>query len=150
MNKIIYDEKKEQDIIYGECNKAGFLIPEFSEWFLKEYNSYQVKDSLFVESYDTKFDSIYVFLGTWCEDSQREVPRFIKIMENPYFEDISIRFFCIDGDKKTDIIDAESFYLQLVPTFIFYHNGEELCRIVETPRIGLEEDIMDLVWRMQK
>ena len=148
-NRIIFDEKKNQDILFGECDKKAFLIPKFSEWYNAEYSNYKVNDSVYEASYKTKFDSIYVFLGTWCEDSRREIPRFIKIVENLYFKDVKLRFFCIDGNKKCDIIDPEDYYVQFVPTIIFYYRGEELCRVIETPRTGsLEGDILDLLSRI--
>ncbi|MDR2010802.1 MAG: hypothetical protein LBQ22_10005 [Bacteroidales bacterium] len=149
VNRIVFDENKGQDVLYGECDRNGFVMPEFAEWFDEEYNSYNVNDEVFIPGYDVKFDSIYVFLGTWCSDSHREVPRFVKIMDHPYFAGINVKYFCLDGDKTTDIINTEDFYLQFVPTFIFYYRGEELCRIIEEPRESLEEDIMDLLDRIQ-
>ena len=35
--------------------------------------------------------------------------------------------------------------IELVPTFIFYRNGEELGRIVETPEDTLEKDLAEIV-----
>jgi len=149
VNKIVYDDLKEENIIYGECNKEGFLMQGFSDWFNEEYENYKVNEEVFDPGYSIKFDSIYVFLGTWCDDSHREVPRFVKIMDNKYFAGTPVKYFCLDGDKATDIIDTEEFYLQYIPTFIFYYRGEELCRIIEYPKDSLEEDIMDLLGRIQ-
>jgi len=151
INRNFFDEKLGKNLLYGECNKDGFLLADFAEWFDKEYNSYKVNDTVFAENYETTFDSIKVFLGTWCEDSQREVPRFIKIMETfPFFKDIKIRYFCVDKEKLCDVINPADYYVDFVPTFIFYKRGEELCRIIETPRVTLENDIKDLLWRIQK
>ena len=151
MSRTISDDKSGKSIMYGECNKDSFLRADFAEWFNKEYNSYKVNDTVFAENYETTFDSIKVFLGSWCEDSQREVPRFIKIMETfPFFYNVEIRYFCVDRAKKCDVINPEDYYVDLVPTFIFYKRGEELCRIIETPRVTLENDIKDLLWRIQK
>ena len=150
LNRSIYDENKEEQILFGEVTKDAFKQTEFAEWFNREYNEYTVSDTVFNESYEVTFDSIFVFLGTWCEDSQREVPRFIKIMEKfSFFKNIPIRYFCVDGNKYCDVINCEDYYVQLVPTFIFYKRGEELCRIVESPRISLEVDILDLLERLQ-
>jgi hypothetical protein len=149
VNRLVFDEAKDQDILYGECDRNGFVMPEFADWFNEEYNSYAVNDEVFVPGHDIKFDSIYVFLGTWCEDSHREVPRFVKIMDHQYFSGIDIKYFCLDGNKAADVIDTEKYYLQFIPTFIFYYRGEELCRIIEQSRESLEEDIMDLLYRIQ-
>lgn len=149
VNRIIFDEGKGEDILYGECDREGFIMPEFAYWFDEEYNSYNVNDEVFVPGYDVKFDSIYVFLGSWCDDSHREVPRFCKIMDHPYFSGTEVKYFCVDGNKANDVINTEDYYLQFVPTFIFYYRGEELCRIIEQPKDSLEEDIMDLLYRIQ-
>jgi hypothetical protein len=148
-NRVIYDSIKAENILYGECNREGFLNGDFEKWFTPEYNAFVVNEKVFNPDYRVQFDSIYVLLATWCSDSQREVPRFCKIMDTEYFKGTNVKYFCFDGNKKNDVIDSEAFYLQYVPTIIFYYHGDELCRIVETPRISLEEDIMDLLSRIQ-
>lgn len=149
INKTVYDEVKDQEILIGECNQEGFRSPGFNEWFDTEYASYEVNDVQFNPDYKIPFDSVYVFLGTWCSDSQREVPRFCKIIDNEYFAGTYVRYFALDGNKQTDAIDTKEFYVDYVPTFIFYYKGNELCRIIEAPKLSLEEDIMDLLSRIQ-
>lgn len=149
LDRVVYDELKSQDILFGECDVNGFRSGGFDKWFSPEYDSYMVQDQFFTEGYNIPFDSVYVFLGTWCSDSQREVPRFCKIMDHQYFAGTKVKFFALNGDKKTDVLDTEEFYIQFVPTFIFYYRGDELCRIIETPKESLEEDVMDLLFRIQ-
>lgn len=149
INNTIYDDSKSQTILIGECNIEGFRLNEFATWFDKEYEDYSVNESVFAETYSLKFDSIYVVLGTWCSDSQREVPHFCKIMNHEYFKGTLVRYFAVDGQKHTDAIDTEEFYIQFVPTMIFYYGGNELCRIVENPSLSLEKDIMDLLSKIQ-
>lgn len=149
LNRVVYDERKSQNVLFGECDIDGFKLDEFNTWFEEGYNSYEVKETYFSKDFSVRFDSVYVFLGTWCSDSQREVPRFCKIMDSEYFIGTYVKYFALDGNKKTDVIDAERFYIQFVPTFVFYYHGKELCRIIETPVLSLEEDIMDLLSRIQ-
>lgn len=149
LNKTMYDEIKSEEILYGECNPDGFKSGDFAFWFDTVYANYEVNETHFIPGYEVQFDSIYVFLGTWCSDSQREVPRFCKIMDHDYFKGTYVRYFALDGNKKSDAIDTKEFYIDYVPTFIFYYNGNELCRIIETPKLSLEEDIMDLLSRIQ-
>jgi len=149
LNQTIFDEGKNQEILIGECNVDGFTQGEFASWYTMKYENYEVEDIHFNPNYTTKFDSIYVFLGSWCSDTQRELPRFCKIMDHKYFQGTYVRYFAFDGKKQNDIIDNEEYYVQFLPTFVFYYNGNELCRIIETPRDSLEEDIMDLLDRIQ-
>lgn len=148
-NNIIYDELKSQNILYGQCTPEILRTGEFQTWFIPEYESYIVNNKLFEEAFVQKFDSIYVISATWCGDTKRELPRFIKIMDQDYFQGINIKYFFVDGNKKSNLIDTEALYIQFVPTFIFYFKGNELCRIVEEPVKSLEEDIMDLLLRIQ-
>ncbi|HOZ30036.1 MAG TPA: hypothetical protein PLL66_03885, partial [Bacteroidales bacterium] len=116
LNRVIHDDIKSQDILFGECDTNGFKLDEFSTWFLEGYNSYEVQESYFNRDFSIQFDSIYVFLGTWCSDSQREIPRFCKIMDHEYFQGTNVRYFALDGMKKSDVIDTDQFYIQFVPT----------------------------------
>jgi len=150
LNRLVYDEVKSQEILYGECDIEGFKLDDFNTWFLETYNSYEVKESYFNEEFSVKFDSIYVFLATWCSDSRREVPAFCKIVENEYFSNTIIRFFALDAFKETDVLDTQLFLIEFVPTFIFYHNGAEVFRIIETPELSLEEDIVKFLKTIQK
>jgi thiol-disulfide isomerase/thioredoxin len=148
-SNIVFDEIKNQEIIYGICTPSDFRENGFENWFVEEYNNYIVNEEVFVPGYEVKFDSIYVLLASWCGDSRREVPRFCKIMDHPYFEGTNVKYFGFDASKQNNIVFAEDLYLQFVPTFIFYYKGNELCRIVEEPKDSLEEDIMDLLSRIQ-
>ena len=149
LNRTIHDEKTGNDILYGYCTREA-LESNGDGWFKAEYDSYTVKTETFNFELPEKFDSVQVFMGTWCDDSRREVPRFCKIFDLEYFKGIPITFICMDSNKTVDVVDVEEFYVQFAPTIIFYKKGEELCRIIEQPRTeSLESDIMDLMERMQ-
>jgi hypothetical protein len=149
VNKVVFDELKSEDILLGEINTEGLKSGAFEVWFDKEYSEYNVNDVHFNPAYVIPFDSVYVFLGTWCSDSQREVPRFCKIMDHEYFKGTFVKYFALDGNKTCPAIDTKEYYVDYVPTFVFYYKGNELCRIIETPKLSLEEDIMDLLSRIQ-
>ena len=149
LNRVIYDERKSQDILYGECDIDGFRSEVSANWFEDAYETYKVRDSLFNEDFAVKFDSVYVFLATWCSDSKREIPAFCKIMASKFFSQTAVRYLALDSYKKTDIIDPEKYAIEYVPTFIFYHNGAEVFRIIEAPELSLEEDIQKYLLGIQ-
>ncbi len=88
---------------------------------------------------------IIVFLGTWCSDSEREVPRFLKIMEQTKNSHISFKLFGLDRSKRDPDGLAEKHQIEYVPTFIVLHNNEEIGRIVEAPMVGLEQDLAEII-----
>jgi hypothetical protein len=53
-----------------------------NSWVIENYNAHHLNEAL-VSQIDSLFYDIEVtiYMGTWCEDSQREVPRFFKIID---------------------------------------------------------------------
>jgi hypothetical protein len=142
-NRIIFDPKAEEDIIYGYCNREGIASGQFSSWFEPEYESYTVDDSIML-SINTDFlisCNIIVVLGTWCSDSQREIPRLLKILDFVQFPEDNLKLICIDRSKNAEGTEVTDLDIQLVPTIIFYQGDTELGRIIESPEVSLESDI---------
>lgn len=89
---------------------------------------------------------VEVFLGTWCGDSRREVPRLWKAIDEaggsvPF----QIHYIGVDHDKKEPagaLADNDVHYL---PTFIVRRGGHEVGRIVETSPNGIEHDLLALL-----
>jgi uncharacterized protein YcsI (UPF0317 family) len=51
----------------------------------------------------------------------------------------------VDKDKKTPTGSAKENDITNVPTFIFYRDGKEINRIVESPVAFLEDDILAIL-----
>ncbi len=83
---------------------------------------------------------IQIFLGSWCKDTKRELPRFLSALHranNPAFH---VRYFGLDRSKKDSAGVAQANHIERIPTFIFYRDEQELGRIVEQPAELLEMD----------
>ena len=87
---------------------------------------------------------VLVFLGTWCSDSRREVPRFLKIADSSGIPADSIRFYGLDRTKKSQDGLTDRYRIDKVPTFIFLKKGEEIGRITEAPVATLEGDMLSI------
>lgn len=147
MNRIIFDPGSEEDILYGYCNREGFVIGPSTSWFEPEYQSYLVDDSTLF-SIDPELiltTNITVVLGTWCSDSQREIPRLYKILDYLHYPETNLRMICIDRTKNAEGIDVASLDIQLVPTIIFYSSDTETGRIIESPEVSLEHDMVRIL-----
>jgi len=89
---------------------------------------------------------VTVFLGTWCSDSRREVPRLWKALDLVGGEvPFQVRYVGVDRQKKEPAGEAASAEIRFVPTFIVSRDGHELGRIVEQPPHGLESDLLALL-----
>lgn len=129
--------------------------PSFSDWYNTEYDSYEV-DAVFKEHKREfkrlfKNRSVQIFMGTWCGDSKREVPRFMKIMD---FLDIPKNKIQLIGvNRKKEAFEGYELgkRIKRVPTFIFYQHEfadrtpTEIGRIVEYPVESLEKDMLKIL-----
>lgn len=147
INKIVFDENANQYIFLGYCNIESFKLSPMSPWFLLEYDDYTVD----VETLKTIKSAIIpeleisIIMGTWCSDSKREVPRFIKITDSLNLESNQLLIICVDRNKEAGKIPVERMGIELVPTFIFYYEGKEIGRIIESPKETLEKDMLNII-----
>ena len=135
-----------QKLLVGQISKEALSQQTYKAWYIPNYNSYTINTTVVNEFKDQLKDyQILVFLGTWCGDSKREVPRFMKILDTANFSSKNIKIIALDSrkDRYKKSPNGEEWGLQIlrVPTFIFYKNGREQHRIIETPNKSLEEDI---------
>lgn len=147
INQVIVDPNIEEEILYGYCDRKGLTSGQFSSWFEPEYQSYVVNDSLiFGMNPDLLFScNIKIVLGTWCSDSQREVPRIYKILDYLHFPENNLKLICIDRKKNADGTEVQDLNIELVPTIIFFNGDEEIGRIVESPMESLEADMVKIL-----
>lgn len=131
--------------LLGSIELNQLKKPPHSEWFIPEYDNYKP----FVETTDqlksfTQDIEIQIFMGTWCADSQMQVPAFFRILDAVNF-DGELSIIAVDEDKKTPSGSATKKGISYVPTFIFYKNGKEINRIVESPVDFLEDDMLAIL-----
>lgn len=133
-------------MLLGLSSREGLLQAPFSEWFNAEYTSYQV-DAAAAAPLKGKFTDldIEIFMGTWCSDSQREVPRFYKILDELGVSEQRLRMYSLDDHpdrrKTSPQGEEKGKNIEYVPTFIFSRAGQEIGRIVESPQVSLEADM---------
>ncbi len=131
---------------FGEFSRDQLENSNHNGWFVENYNAHPLNKAL-VSQIDSLFNDIEVtiYMGTWCEDSQREVPGFFKIIDALEANDQVQPIVGLNEDKVSHDGSAEQAGVTNVPTFIFSKDGEEINRIVEFPIISLEQDILDIL-----
>jgi thiol-disulfide isomerase/thioredoxin len=91
---------------------------------------------------------IKVFWGDWCKESKKYVPGFIKSMEFAENKNISITYVNLDREKKEPAEAIAGWDIQNIPTFIVIYNGKEIGRIVETPKVTVEQDLAQILTQL--
>ncbi|MEW6701803.1 MAG: thioredoxin family protein [Bacteroidota bacterium] len=145
-NKLSVDEKSGRPMLIGISDRTAFADTNFAWWFNSEFKNYDV-DSTMVNDLKDKLNDykITIVMGTWCSDSKREVPRFYKILDALNYDQKNLTLICVDRKKTAPTGDVGKLDIKLVPTFIFYKDGDEIGRIVETPKETLEKDLVSIV-----
>ncbi|CAL2088327.1 Thiol-disulfide isomerase/thioredoxin [Tenacibaculum sp. 190524A05c] len=134
--------------LVGFATKTDFKQePYGNEWF-NDYYEYYETDKSTVASLKPLLKDITIkgFMGTWCSDSQREIPNFYKILDEAGFDYNKLKLLTVNKDKKAKGLE-KGYQLERVPTFIFYKNGKEIGRFVEHTVDGatLEHDLLQIV-----
>ena len=88
--------------------------------------------------------SVLVFFGTWCHDSEREVPRLLKLLRTAGLSEEKLMLIGLDYRKREPEGRAAQFDVQYTPTAIFLRQGVEVGRIVERPDTTLQEAIKQI------
>jgi hypothetical protein len=143
LNRTVIDPKSDKEILYGYCDRSGLEMGEFGKLFDQYYKIYQ-PDQGVINQLKSKKEGIdiLIVLGTWCSDSQEQVPRFFKILDKIHFNKKNLELICVDRDKKAGDVETGTYNIQKIPTFIIYKKGREIGRIVESPYASLEKDLL--------
>ncbi|MBU0529893.1 thioredoxin family protein [bacterium] len=149
VNKVIVDDKTGRPMLSGVTERSAFELPEFAEWYNNEYTGYE-PDEFILKQIKALSDSIAVqiFMGTWCSDSRREVPRFLKVLDGLSFNEKKVQIVNVNRKKKSPTHEEKNKNIEFVPTFIINKNGIEIGRIMEFPIITLEGDLLSILLRI--
>ncbi|SIQ94009.1 thioredoxin family protein [Maribacter ulvicola] len=142
--------ENQQPFLLGEVTVDALSTNTYQSWYEQNFVNYEV-DQNQIDVFKGKIASykILIFMATWCADSKREVPRFLKILKSAGFPLENLKIVALDkrkvSYKKSPQGEEWGLNIRRVPTFIFYKNGKELNRIIETPVTTLEEDILKII-----
>ena len=146
MNQAVYDKQSKTKMLVGLSNRGGLQQDPFSVWFNKEYGAYTLnKEAVQVIKNDSENLSIMLFMGTWCGDSRREVPRIYRILDAVNFDESRLTLINVDREKKSPDGEETGLNIHHVPTLILYKNSNEIGRVIEFPIESMEEDIAAII-----
>lgn len=142
------DTQNDGKMLLGDQLKDQFLKEPYSEWYVKEHAEYAVDNKAISELKKAKINSynIVVFLGTWCEDSHRDFPRFMKILDEVHYPEGKLKLIAVNRKKESPSGDESRYNISKVPTIIVEKYGKEIGRITEMPTTGyIERDLVDIL-----
>lgn len=129
---------------YGTLNESLIKNHSGYPWFNKQYEKYIPKVQKIDKSLLNQI-TIKIFMGTWCHDSKREVPRFYKILNTLNYDQTNLQIVGLNKDKKGYFNDYSYLNIKNTPTFIFFKNDKEIGRIIERPKGSLELQIQNIL-----
>ena len=124
----------------GDISRAELL--ERHEVFKRNYDAYEVTAGVDGLPADLK---VKILFGTWCHDSEREVPRMLKLLAASGVKEGNISLISLDIRKEEPEGRAKALDVRFTPTFIFFRGDIELGRIIERPVESLQADITAMV-----
>lgn len=143
-------ENTDTPYLLGKIDKNGLEGNNYKSWFTKNYNDYEPNSTITKTiSSELKNYSITLFMGTWCGDSKKEVPRLYKILEACNYPMNQLTVVAVSREagmyKQSPQHEEAGLNIHRVPTIIFYKDGKEINRIVEHPVKTFEEDIQNII-----
>ncbi len=128
---VVSEAKLLNDFSVFETNFEAFSVSEQEQELIAQW---------------PKTLKIDIYFATWCHDSEREVPKLLKLLKAN--KHINVTLIALDY-QKTDPQDlAINNNIKYTPTIIIYRDEikkEELGRIIERPNKSLVQDIAQLL-----
>ncbi len=141
--------KGNDTILLGRVNTKALQQLPYNNWFAKNYEAYTVDTSVALKLEPLlKNKTIELFLGTWCGDSKREVPKMLKVLQVAGFDTTQLKMVCVnhtdEAYKQSNRGEEKGKNVFRVPTLIVYDGNKEMGRIVETPLESFEKDLVTI------
>jgi len=144
------DDDNEKHLL-GKIDRAAFSDTLYSLWFDANYENYQIDDSIISKPTTMAPEDIKIkiFMATWCGDTKRNMPRFLKVIDQLDIKASQIEYYAMDARrdnyKQTHGDHEKGMNIHRVPTFIIEHDNHEVGRIVEHPMNTLEMDLIQIL-----
>ncbi|MFT5751710.1 MAG: tetratricopeptide (TPR) repeat protein [Flavobacteriales bacterium] len=143
-------EKGNKKVLLGKINQEALSSKPYQEWFQENKDTYIPKVEV-IAKIETELPNytITAFMGTWCGDSKRDIPKLYSVLEAAHFPLDRLTLVAVardrDSYKQSPGGEHEGSNIHRVPTIVLYKNGVEVNRMIESPIESLEEDILNIM-----
>jgi thiol-disulfide isomerase/thioredoxin len=143
--EVQQEARKEEAVLVGPATREQ-VEGAAPEWVQAEVESQPDAEAAKTLAAVAPGAEVTIFLGTWCGDSRREVPRFWRALDLaggsvPF----KISYVTVDRHKQEPAGPVTASSIRFLPTFIVRRDGREVGRIVETSPHGIEHDLLALL-----
>jgi len=144
-----FTDKSGMPMLLGIHTKEDLQQPPYQEWFNKNYSDYTV-DAAAAGQLKSLLENKHfeIFMGTWCGDSKREVPRMLKLLEYAGVKSSQIKMIMVDNHdssyKQSPAHEEKNKNIHRVPDLLVYDGENEINRIIESPVVSLEKDLLSI------
>jgi hypothetical protein len=143
---IVWQKDKKENILVGHVNKIDLDQAKLFPWYYYGKRAYQLNDSVCtILKPLTDSLSVLIIAGTWCGDTQIELPKAIKLFEKMNINDSLVEIQLQNRKKQNPFFKAQALQVKAIPCFIFYKKGKEIGRIVEHPEKSFEIDLLSIL-----
>ncbi|MCC6685048.1 MAG: thioredoxin family protein [Bacteroidia bacterium] len=138
----VYAQAQKEYILLGEITADSLRNDTACKWFGNPppYTPCEAFTGKLTAAADKLFVKIYC--GNWCEDTQRELPRFIKVADAT---GLKYSLYFLDRNKQSPGGAEKKDTILFIPTFILLKEGIEVGRVVESAPYGIEKHLADLL-----
>lgn len=149
LNQKIKDASGTEQLV-GKCSRTSLLMTPYAGWFQKNYADYTVDTAtcVFIRPL-LQHKRFTIFMGTWCGDSQREIPRLLKMLDCCGVPEERVDLVMVsnaaDSYKQSPQHEEKGQNIVRVPTIIVQEHKTEMGRIVEYPVVSLEKDLLRIL-----
>ena len=144
-----FSQNKER-ILYGVVTTDTLTQTPFESWFTNGYNQYSTNSDI-QKQLSTLYKDVKIeaYFGNWCGDSKRELPHFLKVLNDTKFDKKHLKLIAVGGRdslyKQSPTGEDAGKGIFRVPVFIVYKNNIEIGRINEYPVQSCERDLLSIL-----
>ncbi len=137
-------------MLLGTWSAEALQQPPYNEWYNKNYTDY-ILDTAVIQQLKPYVSGkqFEIFLGTWCGDSKREVPRMMKVLEYSGVKPSQIKLIMVNNYdsvyKQSPNREEKGKNIFRVPDLLVYDKRKEKGRIIEYPVNSIEKDLLQML-----
>lgn len=139
------DEETGSVVFKGQLSFEDLKKESSFNWMKTSAEYKPVKQEVKFLKDNLKAYNLVVFIGTWCDDSQRLIPQLYKVLQAAGYPVGKVTIYGVNRDKETKNIEHKLYRILKVPTIILTKNNVEAGRIVEHVTQTIERDLVELI-----